>query len=388
MLRRTFPDRIHSLEGMRGLAALSVYIHHFALLVFPAFYFLTPEIETAPTLLRWVAKTPLGVLVDGELAIKFFFIHSGFVLSYQFVKSGYKNEYNRTAIYSSALRRYFRLTIPMSTSIILAYILIKLGWIYGTQADALHTPNWVGNYYRRSYEFTDLLKQIFYENYFFFKSSKTLNPNLWTIAVELKASFLIYGLCLALHRFNFLWRSLLCFLPIFYFGLTSNYSCFCIGYFMAEIYIHKNQLSFSSKWAKLFLIIAIFYFGGVKTLESPIYSWIGDNRKIFYGFKIIGALALFITLFNSKKLSQFCEHRVVQFFGKISFALYLIHFPLFASLGSYLFVKGSIFWNFILVSFVSIGLSWLIYLLVDKPTIKILKRLTTQWLHRLEKSPH
>ena len=116
-------NKLHYLDGLRGVASLVVYFHHFLLLVFPPFYFLDMEfLNQAPSLLKYFATTPLRLLFDGTLAVQIFFIHSGFVLCYHFFyKSKRSENFRYDNVVSSAIRRYIRLTIPLAGSILFAY---------------------------------------------------------------------------------------------------------------------------------------------------------------------------------------------------------------------------------------------------------------------------
>lgn len=91
-------SRYLQIDGIRGLAALTVVISHFTLL--------TP--------LLGLRHTPLRLVSGGHEAVILFFVLSGFVLSLQF-------ESGRTFTYGEyAIRRICRIFIPYIVSIAVA----------------------------------------------------------------------------------------------------------------------------------------------------------------------------------------------------------------------------------------------------------------------------
>ena len=75
--------RLHQLDGLRGIAALTVVLYHYLSAFLPA---LTPD-ETANP--HWLSDTPLAVIFNGPFAVVVFFVLSGFVIS----KSAHLREY-------------------------------------------------------------------------------------------------------------------------------------------------------------------------------------------------------------------------------------------------------------------------------------------------------
>ncbi|MGH7001396.1 MAG: acyltransferase family protein, partial [Stellaceae bacterium] len=72
-------ERLPSLDSLRGIAALTVVIHH-TLTTLPAFWAVYTG-APASRLARIMAFSPLHLLWDGHQAVLVFFVLSGFVLS-------------------------------------------------------------------------------------------------------------------------------------------------------------------------------------------------------------------------------------------------------------------------------------------------------------------
>jgi peptidoglycan/LPS O-acetylase OafA/YrhL len=103
--------RVNHLDGLRGIAALTVVVYHYLAAFVPA---LTP-IQTANP--YWLSDTPVAVLFNGPFAVVVFFVLSGFVLS----KAAHRND----PLPLTVGLRYLRLTLPMLASVLVAWLLLS-----------------------------------------------------------------------------------------------------------------------------------------------------------------------------------------------------------------------------------------------------------------------
>ncbi|MFZ4714750.1 MAG: acyltransferase family protein [Bacteriovoracaceae bacterium] len=329
---RELPSKLDYLDGLRGLASLNVIFHHFFLAFAPL-----------------IASEGMGqYLINGPYAVEIFFTHSGFVLSYSFLKKK-----DRKILYSALLKRYLRLTIPLAFSVYFAYILLKAGWIQSVHYGELTHNSWFGAYYRFSPDLLEATKQAFYSTYTNFKSATTYNPVLWTIGIELTLSYALYISLLVFGVWK--WRFFLYPLALFFSPPNSHAHAFLWGMILCELYI-------SDWWQK----IPKFFFWGTLPLGLIL------STVTFLPFKSLGAALVIFSLMKSSKLESAFSWWPITWLGKWSFALYILHYPILSSLSVYLsslplWVNGLFTLGILLI------LSAIVYGLVDLQGIKISK---------------
>src|SRR3954454_3511925 len=111
--------RYTALDGLRGIAALVVVIHHSLLLiaVLASPYFTGRSAAAAGTFAWWLLYTPLHLVWEGTGAVYVFFVLSGFVLTLPALGRGY----DWLAYYP---QRLIRLYLPVWGGVILAALTI------------------------------------------------------------------------------------------------------------------------------------------------------------------------------------------------------------------------------------------------------------------------
>lgn len=81
------------------------------------------------TFAQHLFNSPVTFFYKGTAAVILFFIMSGFVLTYSALQKGASIETLR----ASAMKRYFRLNIPVAASILLCWTLSSLGLFLGAE---------------------------------------------------------------------------------------------------------------------------------------------------------------------------------------------------------------------------------------------------------------
>lgn len=370
--------KIGFFEGVRGIAAFIVVISHFIQVFYPALFSSNVELvhndfETT------IPQTPLNFFYNGNFAVCIFFVLSGFVLSYKYIVKKDKD-----ILVESAAKRYFRLAIPVTVSILFAYVLLKFNLYYYGYSMYI-TKSTMTDFYVMEPSIINALKEALVGSFFYNEFSH--NAVLWTMYYELIGSFIVFSF-LALFgnsRNRFVFYVVL--LVLFW---NTYFIAFVLGMILCDIYHHMNGkfVTFLRNKVVVFLfLISGIYLGSYPYVgtKGTIYEFIVfENLDINYFVMahILGAFLLLIAVLNSNLLQKFFELKPFLYLGNISFSLYLIHFIMINSMSSYIFLKmyklGVSYNQSFLISF-SISLIFIFILshfmnkYVDQKSVKISK---------------
>ncbi len=387
-----------SLEGIRGLASLIVFVAHFLAAFSPAAIFGSDRVSN----LEIFYKTPLGLVTAGNFAVCLFFIMSGYVLSIKhFTK---KTEISE--IQGDTFKRYIRLGIPLIITYFLSFMISNFGFYYNHEVFLLTGNIWFKYYFinleNKSY-LTFLQEMIF--KLFIKETAYDYNPPAWTITIELIGSYLTFGILIIAR--NFKYRFIL-YIIIFMLLSGDFLQNFILGIAIADAkvnyidweksLINNNKLLFYFTINILFLfslILAAFPYYVPKNIIISSGSFYSififlDNRKFLGGgITLISSFLFFIT-YRFTIYKSFLETKFMQTLGKYSFMFYLTHFLSLASISSLVYIK-TINMN----SFINLSLTFGTYLLsttmmtllmakfVDFPSIQISNQLKLFYLNNL-----
>lgn len=336
----TEKHKLGYLEGIRGIAAIIVVLHHYILAFYPAMSSaIESQIHNETSYFEEVmAQIPLNIFYNGGFAVCIFFILSGYVLSNKYHQS---NDYKVLIQY--ATKRYFRLLVPVSVSVLLAYVFVHLGFMNRLfLGEITKSGDWLAGSFNISENMTPMIKNMFM-GVFFFKDN-TYNPVLWTMTYELLGSLLIFSFLLFIHPIKYKF-SLYGFLVIILF-VTGNhyYAAFILGVVLNK-YVVQIQLASKSihipSWILWILFFVGLYFGSYPScinIKNTIYGVLYFprlNNETFY--HVVGAFLIMFAVVNSPRVQLALSGKILNFIGKISFSFYLLHFIILTSLSCFLF---------------------------------------------------
>lgn len=375
-------QRSTSLDGLRGVAAFAVVISH----IFYAYYtylHIGVGATHSSTFEATLFHSPFSFFYRGNFSVAIFFVISGYVLSRSFFQN-----YSYKGLKNSALKRYFRLGIPVFASVMLSYLLIQMH-LYPAREITIN--GWIGSLITQPASFIGALKEGVYSAIFF--GERSYNYVLWTIQIELIGTFLLftYLALFGANRYRLIIAVILCILMITGMRATGLYlSLFLIG----ALFNTSNKLNYQAILVPIGVLLAL-YLGGYQWRSSSYSSladmavWVQSNTWVVFHWPIFfpcaGACLLVYLVTQNKTLDQLLNLKIFQWLGKISYALYLIHPLVLSSVGlstylwliktnSYLFatmVSG------ITIIIISCSIAELFYRYVDKPA--------TRWSARFSK---
>ncbi|EEW0664865.1 acyltransferase [Escherichia coli] len=356
--------RYPSLDGLRGIASLSVVITHFQLI----FLLVIPN-EGSLNYDSPIFKIIMSSF-NGHFAVCVFFVLSGVALT-----SGFERYRTNEYISTSILKRYFRLTPVILFSITFSFIIYKLGgYKYVEMARFIENNKWISSLFPEN---MDIMPALYQGMVGSFLGDFSYNGVLWTMQFEMWGSI-----------------GLLLFCSIFYFNKhftkIALITVACLIYMRGEYGIYYALficgamcLKFKNYKSTPILILPALYLG-YQIYSSDLVILLTEQQQkmnINLGFPIeyllhaIGAMILTYSVMTSKVLIELLSKRMFVWLGEISFPLYAVHLPILASLGfsifigthEYIGVKAAAILCMVTALIASIALSQLISKYIDTP---------------------
>lgn len=374
--------KIQYLDGLRGVAAFIVLLNHFVLAFYPALFSGTDShIHLKAGEEFFLSGSIINLFYNGNFAVAIFFILSGFVISHKFLLHK-----DHEIITESAVKKYVRLVIPVSVSVLLAFVLMKFSLFYNYQASQITGSDWLGGFWTFTPNFLDALNQTFIGA--FFTDVFEYNATLWTIAFEFLGSFLVLGFLALFGKMkNRYWIYAIAI--IFFF--QTYYLAFILGLLLSDLMAHKKMLINKFDKTKLIrtgLLLAGIFLGSYPSGRSTDETMYGFLQNGFIGdpvvfYHIMGAFLIIVVLLDSKRMQKFFSFKYLLFLGEISFAMYLLHFVIMGSFSSFIFLKVVPYFSYANAFLITLCLSiilifilsHLMHLHIDKKAVQLSKLL-------------
>lgn len=351
-------NRIDFLDSTRGIAAIIVVILHVNS------YFFVEILNTKQS----VQLNILNIFFNGIDAVSYFFVLSGFVLSYKFLKT-------QNDIYESpwafTLKRIFRI-FPLYAVIVLAsYIL------YGTLGSKL----------------------LLFREFILFPGYSDLVKPGWSLSVEMCISLFVPIIIFVVR--NNLKLAVFMLFPFLlsYSWVTCFLFHFTLGVLLALAVLNPSttrtfvRILITSKLRLALTMVVIFTLFSLRFIiplnntANYLLKLSCDSIKLptdYFYFYLSGiASATFILLlFQLSAVKVFLSAKPLVFIGKVSFGIYLIHHPLITIFEKHEFynrlsltatASTLLLMNFSFIV-LSVILATVAYYTIEEPFIKIGKR--------------
>ncbi len=306
----------------------------------------------------------------GALGVEIFFVLSGFIIPYSVRKIDITNV---KLLYVFLVRRFVRLAPPYYASIFITFL------IYSAQ-----------NIFLKNHHIVlpsplDILASIFFLQ--FILNFEPINPVYWTICIE-SQFYVFFGLLLLFCKKIFI----LCKIK------NIEFYIYQFTFFVSLLLYYKNYVAnISSEHSAIFVSYWIMFGIGIMSFWS-------FSNKISYRYVVTVFLLLlvlsvfwknielvtatltgfFIVLCTYReKLADWLNFPLTQFFGKISYSLYLIHFPVIVVMTNFFHKidgKKTIFealFDFVVMFITFTTLSAILYYTVEIPATKLASTLSS-----------
>lgn len=362
-----------SADGLRGLAALSVTLTHFVAAFLPWLLYhnygpLFPQPEQPGRMTDIFGSPALTLLYNGHFPVLIFFVLSGYVLTLPYFERPDAGQVLRRRLWS----RYLRLNLPIMAAIALAWLAYWCGLLStGDAARLSGSTNWLGSFYPADMSGVTALKEALYASIVLGNAS--FLPPLWTLKVEFIGSLYILLFYLAKpERHTFVPMLAACLLVH---AAHADQSIYYIAIF-AGAALHYVRLARAGQ----FILFALgLYFGAYQHFHAA-FAFLPAPRiwdiKSFYN--AIGAACLCAAVLSGFG-QRLLNRPVVQFLGRISFSIYLLHFIVLCSLSTAFythFPREPLYLGagFALYLAASLGGAWMFERWVDRPAIGLSRR--------------
>lgn len=370
-------NKVLYLEGLRGLLALIVLVHHFVLLFYPELYIgsfdQTYFAAHASSFKILLAHSPLNFFMNGHFAVCVFLVISGYVLTYS-----YKLTDSFEMLQQHAVKRYFRLVLP----VLAACLFIKFLFISGA-VDAANYPRNVKELNFGAKEFSDasgflkIIKTCLFD--IPLEGDSSFLSVLWTIRIEFLGALGLFAFLLLTHaRSGKIWYALVFALGLIY--LSHHYVVLLLAGGMICINEKKIAQIFRPVLSKLLLLLSGAFLSGITEIKAAIphtmYAFTqGLPFNAYFYFHDLAALLIFLVFVSSATLKGIFSFSPLARFGKLTFSIYLLHLPILYCIGSRLMwmTHGKIHPVLLFTAcFLStVFASVLFYKFVDRPAIRI-----------------
>jgi peptidoglycan/LPS O-acetylase OafA/YrhL len=339
------------LDGMRGVAAFFVYLCHCAFQVYNVWVSYGRRNTYNFMQLPWIR-----LIYDGRGAVSLFFVISGYALSYrllQLCRAGKFEEFGKS-LGSLTFRRAIRLYLPIWVSTFIIFVLLRLRAFEATRAfdqDKRYMPFVQESHAEylptTSAQFKAWLLALWRLIHVFGwdqeSATQKFDFHLWTIPIEFRCSLYIFLAILATARLQPRWRLSVVGFCCYWSHQHVRWDLllFLLGMGIAEIDqiqgIHSGKPTQISKlhfWFWLATAMAGLYLigqpGGIH--ETPGWVWLSRHTPNWGGeghryWKTWGCAMLVLAVGRLPSWRRFFDSFTIQYLGKISYSLYLVHGP-------------------------------------------------------------
>ncbi|KAG7288631.1 hypothetical protein NEMBOFW57_004985 [Staphylotrichum longicolle] len=376
------------LDGLRGLAALVVFLCH---LLYTAFS-IAPGYGAGQHHHHLPLLPFVRLVFSGPPMVCVFFVVSGYALSLTPLRLARDREWARFArtLSSLTLRRAVRLFAPTAASTAGVVAMVRWGWYERARGFVAEMPNVAETHWARMNSTGEqvaawaggMVRFVHVWDWEAFGGLTEVDVHLWTIPVEFRCSMMVFLTLVGTARLRRGWRAAVVGALVVYAFVSQRWEMvlFYAGMVLAEVDVargahggegggggaaatlpapglmsgetsraglsspsspgrRRRRRSRRAMWNAL-SVVGLYFMSqpdekGAETpgwvfLTSLIPEWWNDEHRFWQS---IGAVLFVWAVGRSPGWQRFFNLGVVQYFGKISYALYLMHGPVMHTVG-------------------------------------------------------
>ena len=359
-------SRILALDGVRGIAAFIVLLHHASLVARGPLQSSNPELWTA------LETGPAKLLLLGTEAVLVFFVLSGLVVALPAFRAGFSWT-------GYAASRLARLYLPVWATLVFAALLVVLL----PRDTSVVSDSWLTERSATEFEWDSFLHQLTLSG-----ATYPLSNPLWSLRWELLFSVLLpafVAIALLLRRHIVLATLLTVALSILGRVIDESWMiylpAFLVGTLIAvrldDVQRWGEAVRARRPWllpvlavASIVLLAAHWWYRAPWFQDLlPWRSSDGNHilEQILFGAALLGALGVIVLAITWPGTARLLESRLAQWLGKVSFSLYLVHVPILAT---WAFLLGDANWPWAVAAglVTSLAAGWAMWRFVERPS--------------------
>lgn len=326
-------NRITWIDGLKGLACIGVFSHHFFLAFFTASYYGTDATSLLPGHFdQLLSYKPYGVLINGNFWVCMFIVLASFLPALQIMKAADDSVGNKLG--SMVLKRYPRLMLPAFAVSFLNYAIVRGLYMVGLTS---RLP---------AYGIEQLIIDGLFKTWI--QMDITLQGPFWTLHYLLFVPLFAAMLATTDRKAN---RHMpFVFLIMFTFFIHTNsvydyYLAGVIGVLLADIVYHQRFKWLQSKALAVIMVILLIivglWLGGFPSYGTPVESYEALGFILMYnngGYAIYHCLGVLLILmgcliWNQIGMPDILSVKAFKWLGKNCYSIFLIHALLIDYLG-------------------------------------------------------
>lgn len=368
------------LDGLKGIGCTMVFLTHFVFAFYYGMYHYEPRSCHLPGNLDIViGKSPLNLLFNGNTAVRLFLVLSGYLLCRSFFLTGEKGR-----LLAGAKKRYLRLMPPVLVVNTAVLVLMRLGWYQNAQVAILAgSEEWFAGFNAFAPSLWGMLKESLFGCYLF--GTNDYNGVLWTLQMLFLGAYLIYAVAFVAGGRS--WRYLL-YGAVAVLLVRTDFLSMFLGYVLCD-FMHTDW-KWKNACCKSKILNGCLAIAGLYLMSYPSAGfgyegtiW-GILPFVFVNYyHILGVLCFVFAVLNLEVLQRFFSRNVFLYLGRISYSLYLIHFPVTATFGTWFFLtfQGRLGYN--LTCFLNLFLIGGLTILLSELSVRYVEPLSQkgeQWM--------
>ncbi|CCG84313.1 protein of unknown function [Taphrina deformans PYCC 5710] len=324
------------LDGLRGLASFEVFIFHQTFnWGFTGAEGLQYGYYANKQTLEWWRLPYIRLFYgSGCFMVTIFFIISGFVLTQGLFKHIRARNYDNLMknVSSAAIRRILRIWLPVIVTTLITFILVKLG--VGSSLNRTGIPvqsTWIGQVRFWVLDMQHSMNPFSYRD----RLTEAMNHHsktAWTLPLEVYGSFVCYLMIVIMARIS---RASLRIMLIILAGAWAawNSSWFLVLFFYGMLLADYDLGKLESKRPPIFTHVHNLLWVTVLAISLWVAGWAENfdpfipNEMHAIWLLAASSCGTVTALYHLPTVRGLFESPAMQYLGKLSFGIYMVHFP-------------------------------------------------------------